>query len=117
MDWTITWSYFIGAAFLTNAMPHLMSGVMGRTFQSPFATPRGVGHSSSTVNMVWGFFNLVVAYILLCRTGNFDLHSTADVVPAGAGILISGVLMARRFGRFNGGNSPPANRSGAADNA
>jgi hypothetical protein len=32
--------------FLTNAVPHFVSGVMGYPFQSPFANPPGEGLSS-----------------------------------------------------------------------
>jgi hypothetical protein len=107
---TIIWlhelSWFFGGAFLTNAVPHFVSGVMGRPFQSPFAKPPGRGLSSSTVNVTWGFFNLVVAYLLLCRVGDFDLHSWDHAVALGFGILLTGTVMARRFGRFHGGNSP-----------
>ncbi|MGC1549397.1 MAG: hypothetical protein WA777_12780 [Rhodanobacter sp.] len=106
MQWAHYVSYFFGAAFLTNAVPHLVSGVMGRPFQSPFAKPHGEGFSSSTVNVLWGFFNLAVSYVLLCRVGNFDLHATDQVVVAGLGALLMGVASARMFGRFNGGNTP-----------
>jgi hypothetical protein len=99
-------SYFFGGAFLTNALPHFVSGVMGRAFQSPFAKPPGQGFSSSTVNVLWGFFNLAVGYVLVCRVGNFDLHSTGDVVALGLGVLGMSMFSARTFGRFNGGNSP-----------
>ncbi|GGY20133.1 hypothetical protein GCM10008098_10720 [Rhodanobacter panaciterrae] len=99
-------AWFLGGALLTNAVPHFVSGVMGRPFQSPFATPHGVGLSSSTVNVLWGCFNLALSYILLCRVGNFDLRSTADVAAAGLGVLLMGVVAARMFGRLHGGNSP-----------
>jgi hypothetical protein len=106
MQWTHDVSYFFGGAFLANTVPHLVSGVMGRPFQSPFATPRGEGLSSSTVNVLWGSFNLAVGYVLICRVGNFDLRSTVDVVVAGLGVLLMSLFMARHFGRFHGGNSP-----------
>ena len=106
MEWLDYVAYFFGGAFLTNAVPHFVSGVMGRPFQSPFAKPPGEGLSSSTVNVLWGFFNLAVGYVLTCRVGNFDLRSTADVVALGLGILLFGLLTARLFGRFHGGNSP-----------
>src|ERR1700735_2542779 len=106
MVWTHFASWFFGGAVLTNAIPHFVSGVMGRPFQSPFAKPHGVGLSSSTVNVLWGFFNLAVGYVLICRVGNFDLLSTVDVVFAGAGVLLMGAMMARMFGRFHGGNTP-----------
>jgi hypothetical protein len=99
-------AYFFGGAFLANAIPHYVSGVMGRPFQSPFAKPPGEGLSSSTVNVFWGFLNLVVGYVLICRIGSFDLRATDQVAAAGCGALLLGALMAQRFGRFNGGNSP-----------
>ncbi len=97
-------AYFFGGAFLSNALPHFISGAMGRPFQSPFATPHGVGLSSSTVNVLWGFANFVFAYLLICRVGDFDARSWTDVVPAGIGFLIMGLFGARHFGRFHGGN-------------
>jgi len=106
MEWGHYISYFFGGAFLANAVPHFVSGLMGRPFQSPFAKPPGKGLSSSTVNVLWGFLNLVIGYILICRVGNFDLRSTGDVVAAGLGILLMGVMLARSFGRIHGGISP-----------
>lgn len=106
MEWSHYISYFFGGAFLANAVPHFVSGVMGRPFQSPFAKPPGQGLSSSTVNVLWGFFNLVIGYILLCRVGQFDLRSTGDAATAGAGVIVMAVMLARSFGRFHGGNSP-----------
>jgi hypothetical protein len=101
-------AYFFGGAFLCNTIPHFVSGVMGKPFQSPFAKPPGEGFSSSTVNVLWGFLNLVFAYLLFCRVGDFDMRAWADIVPAALGMLLLGVLMAGRFGRFNGGNNPTA---------
>ena len=106
MEWAHYISYLFGGAFLANAVPHVVSGVMGRAFQSPFAKPPGQGLSSSTVNVLWGFANLIVGYVLVCRVGHFDLRSTADVAALGLGALVLSTVMAWQFGRFNGGNSP-----------
>jgi hypothetical protein len=106
MQWIHDLSYFFGGAFFANAVPHFVSGMMGRPFQSPFAKPPGQGLSSSTVNALWGCFNLAVGYILICRVGEFDLRATEDVVAAGLGVVLMSTVMARRFGRFHGGNSP-----------
>jgi hypothetical protein len=106
MPWLHELSYFAGGLVLCNAVPHFLSGTMGRAFQSPFATPRGEGLSSSTINVAWGFFNLVIAYLLICRVGNFDLRAAADIIALGLGMLLMGLLLARHFGRFNGGNTP-----------
>lgn len=106
MAWLHLVSYFFGGAFLANAVPHYVSGVMGKPFQNPFAKPPGQGLSSSTVNVLWGSFNLVVGYVLVCRVGDFGLKITSDVVAFGLGILAIGLLSARLFGRFHGGNTP-----------
>ena len=97
-------SYFFGGLFLANAIPHYVSGVMGRPFQSPFAKPPGEGLSSSRVNMLWGSFNFVVAYLLLCRVGQFHLRSTADVAAFGLGAFLISLMSATHFGKFHGGN-------------
>ena len=104
MSWTHDVAYFFGGAFLTNAVPHFASGVMGRSFQTPFAKPPGVGLSSSTVNVLWGWLNLAMAYVLLCRVGSFDLRSTEQAAVAGAGMLLTALMTGRHFGRFHGGN-------------
>lgn len=106
MNWIDLGAYVFGGAFLANAVPHFVSGMMGRPFQSPFANPPGQGLSSSRINALWGFFNIVVGYLLICRVGAFDLKSTPDVIAAGLGMLLTSILTAGRFGRFNGGNSP-----------
>jgi len=97
MEWLYDVSYLFGGAFLANAVPHFVSGMMGRPFQSPFAKPPGKGLSSSTVNVLWGFLNFAVAYIPIACVGRFDLHAADPVIA---------VIAARSFGRFHGGNSP-----------
>jgi hypothetical protein len=106
MPWLPLLSHVFGGAFLANAIPHAISGMMGRPFQSPFAKPPGQGLSSSTVNVLWGFFNLAVGYVLVCRVGDFGLKNTGDVVALGAGALLIALFSARHFGRFHGGNGP-----------
>lgn len=106
MNWLPLVSYFFGGIFLANAVPHLVSGMMGRPFQSPFAKPPGQGFSSSTVNVLWGFFNLVVGYLLVVRVGSFELRSTTDVLALGVGVLLISLQLAWHFGKFNGGNTP-----------
>jgi len=98
----VAWCF--GGAFALNAVPHIVAGAMGRAFQSPFATPPGQGRSSSTVNVLWGFFNLVVAWVLLVRVGSFDPRAPDHALAAGLGALALALIIARRFGRFNGGN-------------
>ena len=103
MHWIHCISYFFGGSFLANAIPHFVSGVMGHPFQSPFASPPGQGLSSAMVNVLWGAFNLVIGYLLVCRVGAFDLRRTRHVLVAGLGFLLMAVMLARAFGRFYGG--------------
>ncbi|HUB89733.1 MAG TPA: hypothetical protein VMA74_08380 [Dyella sp.] len=104
MQWLHHVAYFFGGAFLLNAVPHIVSGGMGRAFQSPFAKPPGQGLSSATVNVLWGFFNAVIGYLLICQVGDFELRHAPDISVAGLGALMLTLLNARLFGRFNGGN-------------
>jgi hypothetical protein len=106
MPWLHCVSYFFGGAFIANAIPHFVSGTMGRPFQSPFATPHGEGLSTSTVNVLWGAFNIAVGYLLICQVGNFDLRDPVEAVVVGLGALLMAVMCARLFGRFHGGSSP-----------
>jgi hypothetical protein len=103
MRWYHYIAYFFGGMFLANSLPHLGNGVSGHRFQSPFASPPGVGLSSSTVNVLWGLFNLLIGYLLVCRVGRFDLRKTPHVVVLGVGILVMSLMLARTFGRFYGG--------------
>jgi hypothetical protein len=96
-------AYFFGGMFLANTLPHLGNGISGHPFQSPFATPPGQGLSSATVNVLWGFLNLVIGYLLVCRVGSFSLRKTSHVVPLGVGALAIATMCARTFGRFHGG--------------
>ena len=107
MNWLHEAAYLFGSAFLANAVPHFVSGVMGRPFQSPFARPPGRGLSSATVNVLWGFANLVIAYLLLARVGRFDIRADSHVIAAGAGILVMGLVAARSFGRLHSGDLRP----------
>ena len=99
-------AWFFGGMLVINAVPHLVSGLCGRAFQSPFATPPGEGLSSATVNVVWGFANLVAGYLLLIRVGAFDPRSLVDISAPAAGGLVIALFLARHFGRFHGGNTP-----------
>lgn len=106
MNWPWLLAYFFAGIFATNAIPHLCSGLMGRPFQSPFAKPSGEGLSTSTVNVLWGFFNAVIAYVLLAHIGTFDPRATPHILAFALGALLIGLFSARHFGQFHGGNTP-----------
>jgi len=66
--------------------------------------PPGRRFSSSTVNVVWGFFNIVVGYALVCRVGDFHMKHMADAAALGAGAFPLALVRGWRFGRFNCGS-------------
>jgi hypothetical protein len=103
MAWHTYVAYFFGGAFLVNAIPHFTSGVSGRRFPSPFASPPGKGESSPMVNTLWGAFNFAIAYLLVCRVGEFHLRETSAVLTLGAGALLMGIVLAKSFGRVYAG--------------
>jgi hypothetical protein len=96
-------AYFFGGAFLANFVPHFVNGVSGSPFQSPFASPPGEGLSSSTVNVVWGLFNLLIAYLLMLRVGKLDLRRWSHFGVFAMGIILMSMMLAHHFGRLHGG--------------
>ena len=104
MQWYTYVAYFLGGAFLVNAVPHFTNGLSGRSFPSPFASPPGKGQSSPTVNVLWGTLNLVVGYLLVCHVGEFHVRRIPDALLLGAGGLLMGIQLARWFGRAYGGH-------------
>ncbi len=89
---------FFTGAFLCNAIPHLASGLQGRAFPTPFATPRGVGNSSPLINTLWGFLNLLAGLVLLSKFPA-PVSLTPEFAAVCAGALILGIHLSRHFGK------------------
>jgi len=102
MPWYQYVAYFFGGVFLVNSVPHLVNGLSGRRFPSPFASPPGQGESSPTVNVLRGAFNLVVGYLLVCKVGEFHIRDLRDSLVLGAGGLLMGIMLSRAFERVYG---------------
>ena len=64
MEWYQYLACFWAGAFFTNVIPHLVHGVSGNKFPTPFSKPRGIGLSSPTTNVIWALINLVIGYQL-----------------------------------------------------
>jgi hypothetical protein len=58
------------------------------------------------VNVVWGFFNAVVGYLLVARVGAFEPRATSHILAFGLGALSISIFAARHFGKFHGGDAP-----------
>lgn len=99
MPWYFYVAYFFGGAFLANAVPHFVNGISGRPFPTPFASPPGRGLSSPVVNVLWGTFNAVCAYLLVCYVGEFHIRDLRDVLVLGVGALALAANMAHVFGK------------------
>ena len=106
MHWYHLLAWFFGGAFLANSIPHIGTAVAGRPFQTPFAKPPGKGLSSSVVNILWGFFNLAISYLLLFHVGAFDLHNGLHALTFLAGMFAISLNHAYGFGRLHGGLNP-----------
>jgi hypothetical protein len=101
MPWYIYLAYFLGGALLANAIPHLVAGIAGKSFPSPFASPPFMGLSSPPVNVAWALVNLVGAYFLLVRTGRLDLHTWPHAGVCFAGFAAMAFQCSRSLARRN----------------
>ena len=100
MPWQDGVAYFFGGMFLANFTPHFIAGVAGRAFQTPFAKPPFRGLSSPMVNVLWGLFNLVVAYLLLVVAGALELRQVPEVAIAASGFGLMSLFIARSLTRM-----------------
>jgi hypothetical protein len=89
---------FFAGVFLCNSIPHLVAGLQGVPFPTPFARPRGVGSSPPVVNFLWGLLNLLVGGLLWARypvrPGLFP-----GFVMLVLGALAIGLYLALHFGK------------------
>jgi len=99
MSWYVYLAHFAAGLIMANAVPHFVHGISGERFQSPFASPPGVGESSPLVNVLWGMANLVVGYALLFGVGELAFGLSVDALAVALGILATGVGLAIHFGR------------------
>lgn len=66
---TLQWYHYIATffagVFLTNSLPHLLHGLSGNKFPTPFAKPHGKGLSPAVLNTLWGLLNFGIGYVLI----------------------------------------------------
>jgi hypothetical protein len=95
-DWRYDLAWFLGGALFVNAIPHLVAGLMGTPFRTPFSVLAGRPHSPPPLNLVWAAMNLAAAWVLLAGIGHFDLRAPEAAAAAGAGGLLIGLHLSRR---------------------
>ena len=96
MPWYSYLLHALSAGLLINSVPHLAMGLTGTPFQSPFATPSGIGESSPRVNVWWGWANLVGGAVLLAKYTPAD--NLGWIIFAVTPLLL-GTPMATHFGK------------------
>ncbi len=99
MSWVLL---FLAGALIFNAVPHVVSGLRGDVFPTPFAKPRGVGNSSALTNFLWGFANLAIGLgLALNRLALAQIEAGLTAMAAGG--LAIGLYLATHFGKVRGG--------------
>jgi hypothetical protein len=99
LPWYIYVLQFVSGLFLANGLPHFVQGTSGHWFQTPFASPPGVGESSPTVNVLWGFLNFAVGFALLFAFAPKGSDVVAEWALVGLGALLMALFLARHFGQ------------------
>jgi len=96
MKWYHYVACFFAGMFIANTIPHLVQGVSGDFFPSPFANPPGKGLSSPTINVFWGLFNLLIGYILI-RAGKLSQQKITTLLIFFAGIICMSIMLSLTF--------------------
>ena len=103
IPWYIFLLQFVAGLFLANGVPHFVQGICGQRFQTPFASPSGVGKSSAIVNVLWGFLNLAVGFALLFAFAPKGVDVVLEWTFVGLGALVVALFCAWHFGRVRSG--------------
>ena len=96
MKWYHYMACFFAGAFLANFVPHFVQGISGASFPTPFADPPGKGLSSSYVNILWAFFNLIIG-VLLWKVGRMTLQNKWTIALAFFGFFIMSLMLSHGF--------------------
>lgn len=84
---TVGW--FFTGVFLINAVPHLVHGVSGDRFPSPFARPHGKKLSSPVLNVAWAFCNVGAgAAVLYAVRGTFNELNVCVAIAGAFGMAL-----------------------------
>ena len=91
-------AHFFAGAFACNCIPHLVCGLSGEPFPTPFAKPPGVGRSSPMVNFLWGTANMMAAAALWAYSPviiGFNISAGSFLL----GFILIGAFCAQHFGK------------------
>ena len=86
----------LAGALLCNAIPHLVKGLCGEAFPTPFARPRGEGLSSPGTNFLWGTANLFAGIVILLTEAHV-LGTASGLAALAGGFVVLGYFCSRHF--------------------
>ncbi|ASV29964.1 hypothetical protein [Maribacter cobaltidurans] len=87
---------FFAGMFLANAIPHLINGISGDPFPTPFADPPGKGLSAPWVNVLWSFFNIIVGYFLF-QYAKITIKNKLSLIIFIIGALVISIVLSIVF--------------------
>jgi hypothetical protein len=90
---------FLAGAFLTNGIPHFVSGLIGNKHMTPLGKD-----SSAITNVIWGFINIILGVCFLeASGGNFNglLAFDSFAISFWLGSLVMALGCAWLFGNPN----------------
>jgi hypothetical protein len=91
MKWYHYMAGFFAGGLFTNAIPHLVNGISGNAFPSPFANPPGQGLSSPLINVLWALFNLLAGYLLF-RVSKINSKRKSGLLVFFIGIILISIM-------------------------
>jgi len=80
-------------ALAVNSVPHLVNGLSGRSFRTPFVRLTGSKLSGPMLNVAWGWANAVAAALILQNL------TTVSPPAVAIGALVAGLALAAIFSR------------------
>jgi len=99
MPWYYYLAHFFAGAFLANGVPHFVQGICGNKFQTPFASPPGVGESSALVNVLWGALNFIVGVGVLRYFFAPPPRPIGALIAIALGAILMALWLANHFGK------------------
>jgi hypothetical protein len=96
MPWYNYIACFFAGMFLANSVPHMVRGVCGDPFPTPFAKPPGKGLSSPTVNVLWALLNLLIGYLLI-RIGKVSSENLHALAVFFLGVAAISIMLSKGF--------------------
>ena len=93
MKWYNFVACFFSGVFFVNVIPHLVHGIDGDFFPTPFGKDLGSVSTSPLVNILWAILNLVIGFSLL-RIGRVSMAKNLALLCTLLGILFYSLALA-----------------------